>query len=110
MCHLLLETIPPPLALPSHLSQPPVQTAAASLFDTCLRRRNARIAVKLATCFGLTCQSDGNLLPCPSFLHLLQSSDAEWHHVFRTVLSHTLCRTILYARLRKLGNFQCLTS
>ena len=59
LCHLLLETLPPPLCLPSHISDPEVQTAASHLFDTCLERRNARLAVKLAACFGLSTKSDG---------------------------------------------------
>ena len=61
LCHLLLETLPPPLCLPSHISHPEVQAAASHLFDTCLVRHNARLAVKLAACFGLSTKSEGKL-------------------------------------------------
>ena len=61
LCHLLLETLPPPACLPSHLESPEVQKAAAHLFDTCLERHNVRLAVKLAASFGLASKSGGKL-------------------------------------------------
>lgn len=62
LCHLLLETLPPPLCLQSHIAAPEVQAAASRLFDTCLDRHNARLAVKIAASFGLTIKTKGELV------------------------------------------------
>ena len=59
LAHLLLELVPPPMSLPSTVASPEVQTAAARLFDTCLERHSARLALKVAGCFGLGLRSDG---------------------------------------------------
>ena len=59
LAHLLLELVPPPMSLPSTVASPEVQMAAARLFDTCLERHSARLALKVAGCFGLGLRSDG---------------------------------------------------
>ena len=59
LCHLLLETLPPPLCLPSQISAPEVQSPASELFNTCLERHNVRLAVKIASSFGLKIKSEG---------------------------------------------------
>lgn len=80
LCHLLLEVVPPPFSLPSDVAAPSVQASAAELFNTCLERRNARLAVKVAGCYALGLSEEGGrvFLWIPSLLSMDSQAAPEW--------------------------------
>ena len=59
LAHLLLETVPPPLCLPSQLAARGVQQEAVRVFEHALFSSNVHLALKMAQRFNLQLKSQG---------------------------------------------------